>query len=144
MNSRAENKRGDKPTYTKIKVQINRGDFILWAVTQLTEWSKTKPLAEASLDRKDNAGHYELSNLQLLSLHDNSKKRSNTVLSSGSPKGHRWCRVCKDHLPSINFHTDIKRKSGEVNERTICKFHHAQDKQQRKLKKHLDNIDNIC
>ena len=114
---RAQDKRGNNPTYQHIKLLMTRDEFISWVIPQLEQWkhplvgTKNSP----SIDRINTTGHYELSNLQLLTKSEHCKKKTRIE----SPTGTSWCIGCKQHIPIEHFARDNKRVSGV---KPRCKF----------------------
>lgn len=129
INSRVGNKHGDCPTYANTKLLMTRKEFSDWITPVLEEWIKTKPLRGmqgASVDRKDANGHYELSNLQIISNADNSKKKFDNR-NINPPEGKAWCGKCKDYLSRAVFFKHNKNQHGLS---YLCKSH---DMESRKL-----------
>lgn len=74
INRRAEDKEGTRPSYKSVRNLLTKEEFLTWAVTELNKWSKKYNLSAASVDRINPEKHYEIGNLQILSLSDNVKK----------------------------------------------------------------------
>lgn len=103
LSRRANNRIGTRPTYTDVDVRLTRQEFMSWAIPELEKWIITHSLHSATVDRKDTRGHYELSNIQILSKSDNSRKleRNKNVVA---PDGYAWCGGCKSYLTINNFY----------------------------------------
>lgn len=100
------------PNYHNIQCLISRQDFMDWAIPALKDWiAKGNPLTGsngASLDRIDGEGHYEVSNIQIISRRDNSKKHGiNFKLHN-----QKQCTKCKLILFKTSFHKDKSRGDG--------------------------------
>ena len=89
-------------SYKDVQLNLTRPEFLSWVIPQLENWCLTKPIEDASLDRIDNAGHYEIPNLQLLSRKDNNLKRSYYKFNK-APVGTVWCTSCQDYLQVSMF-----------------------------------------
>lgn len=81
----------EHPRYVEkgIQVKITQEDF--------TSWYKANWFEGCLVDRIDNNGHYELSNLQLLSrVEHNHKAREDNLKTIGisEPSGYRYCYQC--------------------------------------------------
>ena len=79
------------PRYKRKKIQIKmlKTEFIIWYVKN---W-----FLRCRVDRVDNDGHYELSNIQLLTQQEhNAKARQDrlSLLGVVEPKGRRYCYTC--------------------------------------------------
>lgn len=71
IQSRANNKDGRNPSYSDIQLKMTKEEFLSWAIPQYEEWAKHHPEETPSINRIDPYGHYELSNIQIISLKDN-------------------------------------------------------------------------
>ena len=89
LNSRAGNKYGHGKHYEHVEVRMSREEFIDWATPQYEAWFKKHPNITPSLDRIEESGHYELGNLQLITISENSKSpvRNGTVVLLMAPHG---------------------------------------------------------
>ncbi len=117
LNRRAGNADGLHPAYVGVQVRMTREEFLAWVVPVLTQWQVDNPDKSPSIDRKENSGHYELSNIRLLSVSDNSK-RQRIARIDATPAGQAWCRRCKNYQPVANFYPDRRRRGGR---RSCCK-----------------------
>ena len=67
IKARLAGKTGRGLSYHNVQLLMKREDFITWVTPELEKWKmKFGSLLNASLDRIDNEGHYEIPNLQLL------------------------------------------------------------------------------
>ncbi len=93
--------------YAHVEVRMEREEFVAWYVSAL--------FPGCSVDRIDNQGHYELTNLQMLTRSQNSAKQGKNFLA---PEGKHWCSVCKRFLSYKRFH---KSKNGYHGLHDRCK-----------------------
>ena len=87
----------------KIQVKMLKTEFIVWYVKN---W-----FLRCRVDRVDNDGHYELSNIQLLTQQEhNAKARQDrlSLLGVVEPKGMRYCYSCEFFKPYKEFY--IKKR----------------------------------
>jgi hypothetical protein len=105
---RAGNNNGRNPTYTNVEVRMTRGEFIEWAIPQYEEKLNEDPTETWSIDRIENKGHYELGNLQVISMGENSRKSGRNKLVH-APEGMSWCRQCKQYKKCEEFGIDKSR-----------------------------------
>lgn len=127
---RAENKAGKHPTYKDVKLLMTREEFMNWILPEFEAWEKHSDLKLASIDRVDNLGHYEVSNLQLLTRRENTLKqrRYKNVIA---PEGKAWCGKCKMYLDVDKFAKDRYNNNGLTN---ICIPHRQERDRERYLR----------
>ena len=92
--------------YRGVEVRIDRESFIAWFMVNDFEG--------CSVDRIDKSGHYELSNMQLISLQMNIAKDK-----LKHANGVCICYACKQEKPSDQFVSDKRRM--HTGRGTICK-----------------------
>jgi hypothetical protein len=109
--SRAGNADGQHPAYALVEVQMTREEFIAWAKPRIAAWWKANPGVTPSVDRKKNAGHYELGNLRIISLSANSRLQA-THKNVHAPRGKAWCAFCRDYFPRKNFYKNRNAPHG--------------------------------
>jgi len=62
---------------------MTREEFLQWIIPELENWIKTyNTLDGVSVDRINNSGHYEISNLQLITKVENSCKSKEKFLDN--------------------------------------------------------------
>ena len=120
MKARSLNKNGRCPTYASIELRVGYEEFKEWYVDAYTSWIAANPNKKATIDRIDNDGHYELSNMQILSLPDNVRKRPRFNKNVYAPAGQGWCFRCKGYLPLSDFHRNKNEHNGHE---SMCKTH---------------------
>lgn len=120
IQRRSHNNDGMHPTYRDVDIRMTKEEFLLWAVPALREWYAHSPQSTPTLDRIDSSGHYEISNLRLLTAKENTHYRGSNK-NVYAPKGMAWCSVCKTYLPKINFYSDSRKMNGL---QTRCKNCH--------------------
>ena len=128
IDSRAENKDGKHPSYVNVKNLMTKQEFMTWVIPQLEAWNLSKDLALASIDRKDNSGHYEISNLQILDRWENARK-TGKLRNDFAPEGTAWCSgYCQDFRPRTEFHKGTNKLTGLSN---YCKECFKKKRQER-------------
>lgn len=60
-------------SYKQVKVLMTREQFLAWAIPRYEAWLNTE--GTASIDRIDTNGHYELTNIQMISMKENNSKK---------------------------------------------------------------------
>ena len=101
MRSRAGNRDGRHPAYASVKLLLSRDEFLAWAIPAFSRWMLDHPGERPSIDRIQ-FGDYELGNLQILSILDNTRKQKHRP-NMNAPEGMAWCSRCQKHLPRTAF-----------------------------------------
>lgn len=100
MKRRVRNESG----YAHVEIRITRAEFIAWAVPLLEAWDWR--IGSPSVDRINVKGHYELSNMQIISQSENCCKDKVNQLA---PAGTKWCPDCNEYRPFSEFGKDQSR-----------------------------------
>lgn len=91
--------------YADVKVLVTKEEFI--------EWFMPRDFKGASVDRVDNSGHYELSNMAVIPIGTNIRKDRTKAVD-----GLCECYSCKETKPLEEMTKDSRRKTGRS---TLCK-----------------------
>lgn len=102
IKARAGNADGKHPAYADVELRMTRQEFVDWFIAEASQWNATYPGVKPTVDRRDSRGHYELGNLQLASLSDNSR-RQRWRPNLDAPDGMLWCGRCRQHKPREAF-----------------------------------------
>ncbi len=116
LNKRVRN----QPEYIGIEVLISKESFIAWATVAFKEWVDNNPGQTPSVDRRDPAGHYEISNLRVISWGENSRLRR-TNHNVHAPDGQAWCGKCKVYKPVPDFERNRSKPHGLQNHCRQCR-----------------------
>jgi len=117
--TRCGNRDGNNPSYEYTEVRMTQAEFLAWAIPAYQEYLEQHPesfLPEetkdtASLDRIDPKGHYEIGNLQVISMGENARL-SNQHRNVHAPEGMAWCSICQQYLPVDQFAKSTRRFNG--------------------------------
>lgn len=109
---------GTEKAYEHVELRMTKSEFINWAVPLLAAWDWN--LGIPSVDRIEVKGHYELSNLQIISWAENTRKDRR---NSHAPPETKWCRLCGEFRPWDEFQ---KSKCRTFGLNRYCRFHHNQ------------------
>ncbi len=136
LNLRAGNKIGNRPTYKDVKVLITKEEFKEWYIETMEDWEASHPRPAnyrdyPSIDRIDNDGHYEPTNLQVISIGDNSRKRPKNY-NQYAPIGKSWCTVCKAFRDITEFQ---KNRTSATGYEWLCKTHKNEKNRKYRSKK---------
>ena len=112
LERRAENRDGKNPSYANVKCLITKEEFMDWYVPALYAWRERNPDKRDSIDRIDNDGHYELSNMQILELAQNVRKKPRVNKNVYAPKGMAWCPDCNCYREAKYFSSSRGRHNG--------------------------------
>ena len=98
----------ERPQYIRKKIQIRilKDEFVDWYIKN---W-----FPRCRIDRINNEGHYELSNIQLLTQEEhNIKARQDRLAFLGviEPEGHRYCYTCHTVKANSEFYQKKRQKS---------------------------------
>lgn len=101
---------GKVPAYLGVEVRLTRGEFLAWAVPAVRRWQVANPNGTPSIDRKS-GGHYEIGNLRVVSVGENSRTRAYNK-TVNAPPGKAWCGGCKQYLGRAKFSPRPGRSTG--------------------------------
>jgi hypothetical protein len=93
---------------------INKGIKCLIAKEAFLDWYIPKHFKGCRVDRKDNQGHYEVGNMQLISLADhNSKLRDDNLAKHGASDTatHRFCSSCLKMVSNDSYYIKARKVS---------------------------------
>jgi len=105
LMQRIENADGKNPSYAATELRMTKDEFIDWAVPEYKLFIRNSPEKRPSIDRIDDAGHYELSNLQVIDWGDNARKARRNINVHG-PDGMWWCSKCKSYKETHCFYIE--------------------------------------
>lgn len=106
--------------YKGVEVRMTRAEFLEWAVPAFTQWMTDNPGITGSVDRQDPAGHYEISNLRIISWGDNARLRR-TNHNVHAPEGQAWCGKCRIYKPVSAFERNRTKPHGLQNHCRSCR-----------------------
>jgi hypothetical protein len=94
-------------------------------------WFEANWFENCSVDRMDAAGHYELNNLQMLTVAENRvyTRRNKNIWA---PKGSRWCVGCKVYLQLPFFYKNKAQPSGYDSYCKKCKVRQVNEYKKKK------------
>ncbi len=71
MRARCGNPDGKNPAYAEVELRMTMEEWIAWAVPEYERFDEEHPGAKPSVSRNGDEGHYELGNIELLTLQEN-------------------------------------------------------------------------
>jgi hypothetical protein len=89
-----------------VEVKVGYEEFI--------SWFSLRDFAGCSVDRVDPKGHYELSNMQVITIGENTRRAQLTFSSEGGT-----CSGCKERKPLEDFAGCAATKNGK---QPVCKL----------------------
>lgn len=119
---RAGNKTGRTPAYANVEVRMTREQFMAWAVPAFSRWMTRNPDKVASVDRRDNDGHYDIGNIRIIEKMANQLRSTRYRNLNGCPKGKSWCSWCKAYHARKEFNP-ANNKNGL---QTMCRNGHTE------------------
>jgi len=108
------------PAYKNVKVRISRKDFYEWALPMFQTWDSEKREGRPSIDRIDLYGHYELSNMRMISVTENCARNTRTRWHL-APEGTSWCGACKKYIHKEAFPRHKGSKTGVAGTCKACR-----------------------
>jgi hypothetical protein len=102
INMRAGNRDGYHPSYVGVEVRMTREQFVAWAVPEFAVWMSANPGKRPSVDRIRSDGHYELGNIRVMELGENSARHGRNK-GIHAPPGQAWCCGCQSYHPVVEF-----------------------------------------
>lgn len=117
IKQRERNSDGKNPTYAAVELRIARTDFIEWYLVALAEFVAGHGGAKQSVDRIDDDGHYELSNIRMIPMVANTRRQRRNK-NVHAKAGEAWCGKCRQYLPADEFHKNANHFNGLC---TLCK-----------------------
>ena len=109
---------GKNSKYKGGELKVSRKDFI--------QWFMPLDFEGASVDRIDKNGHYELSNMQVISLAENIRKDKVKARN-----GETECYVCHKIKPIEEFSKNKRRATGHTNICILCDRERGREKYKR-------------
>lgn len=104
LNQRARSRGPGLEAYSHVEVRMTRDEFLAWAIPEYESWFARHPGVTPSVDRVVASGHYEVSNLQILSVGANRYKNSRHRNLFAPPDTH-WCCRCQGYVTDSDFDT---------------------------------------
>lgn len=104
--------------YAGVELRMTREEFVVWCVPAVTRWWAKNPEGSPSIDRKNASGHYEISNIRILAVGENSRRRAFNK-NSKAPARKAWCSGHQRYIAITLFSPAPSRPPLFVNNR--CK-----------------------
>lgn len=77
----------NSPEYFHVKINVERDEFLEWAIPEYEKFMTLNPNAQPSIDRIDSDGHYEIGNIRVVSINDNCKENLSARLAKSVSLG---------------------------------------------------------
>ncbi len=102
MKARCLNSNGKNPSYRSVRLKMSLDEWIKWAVPAYEMFMESFPRERPCAARKHDAGHYEIGNIEIISVSRNSREQppNGYDLSTGK----RPCTACKKVKPLKDFY----------------------------------------
>lgn len=94
MVARCENANGKNPTYANVRLLMSLDEFITWALPRYTEFIANHPNESPCTARFGDKGHYEIGNIEVISMADNRKQQVQPApakTTHGTLSSYRYC-----------------------------------------------------
>ena len=89
---------GKEEGYKDVELRITKEAWLIWALPKYESFQKKRPNATPNIARKNDSGHYEIGNIELVSRKQNRKDQKNPkTWQHGTLAGYRYCKcdLCK-------------------------------------------------
>lgn len=119
MKIRCLNANGKNPTYAKVELRMTLSEFIAWALPRYAKFIAEHPNESPCTARFGDRGHYEISNIKVISVADNRKETvrpSPAKNTHGTISSYRYCR-CEKCRAAWRDHNRKWRRSKGINPR---------------------------
>lgn len=109
MTERCLNANGKHAAYANVELRLTKEEWLEWAMPFYTAFLLEDPDGRPSVSRFGDTGHYEIGNIEIISIEENRRrqKRSRQVTN-----GHKECSKCKVTFPVSGFHKNKKKPDG--------------------------------
>lgn len=118
MKIRCLNANGKNPAYLKVELKMSMNEFLEWAIPKYEEFIKLNPGLSPSISRFNDEGHYEISNIEIISFKENNARQKRVAMIK--PDGTKLCSRCKTVKDSCEFNKSKGRADGFSNECRKC------------------------
>lgn len=110
------NRLRNDPDYARVELRMTRAEFVAWCIPAITKWWRENPNGRQSIDRKKASGHYDLNNIRIMDVRENSRRRKFNK-NNKAPAGKAWCSGHKSYIKISLFSPAPSRPPLFVNNR---------------------------
>jgi len=134
MRRRCMNASGLEPAYAAVELRMSLEEWLAWAVPRYEEFERANPGVMPNVSRYGDLGHYEISNLRILTAGQNREEMTAHcgVLLFLRSDGTKMCGMCRKIKSASEFHKNSRRRDGLHAECKSCK-----SELNRRYKQHL-------
>lgn len=137
MGARCLNKSGKNPTYALIELRMTLDEWLAWAIPEYEKFQMAFPEERPCAARRGDVGHYEIGNIDIISVRENGRMSPRRLWRQLKPDGTKRCTGCCIHKMADEFGVNKSRPDGLADYCRICARAKGRElKQRRKAKKY--------
>jgi hypothetical protein len=122
MIVRCGNASGKNPTYANVELRMTMEEWLAWSVPQYECFLKKHPNESPSVSRFGDKGHYEISNLEIITLLANRQRMAAPYQLK--PDGTKKCGRCEQTKVASDFYRATRESDGLQRWCTSCRKKH--------------------
>jgi len=119
MSRRCGNPNGKNPAYVDVELRMTMEAWLEWSLPHYEKFIAENPGVSPSVSRNGDVGHYEIGNLEIVSLQENRRRQKTKLLVR--PNGTKLCCTCRVVQPKENFCKNRTRADGLNHECRSCR-----------------------
>lgn len=112
MLARCRNANGKNPAYADVELRMTRDEWVAWAVPEYEKFLAAHPDESPAAARRGDRGHYEIGNIEIVTVSVNAKSRDSGVFDEDLKK----CPGCLAWKP-LSHYSKHRSKPGGVQSR---------------------------
>lgn len=98
MKRRCTNTCGDNPAYRDVELRMTEDEWMSWAIPRYQKFIDDNPGLSPSVSRFGDSGHYEISNVEIISKIENRLKQKQPSIAVDDLKRCSRCKMTKSVL----------------------------------------------
>lgn len=119
MKRRAGNATGVEPAYANVQLLITKDVWLAWAIPEYERFQANHPDMSPCVSRFEDTGHYELDNIEIISVAENRARQKAILLLK--PDGTKLCSMCREIKNGAMFAKSRRRPDGLSHQCRRCR-----------------------
>lgn len=113
MLARCGNRNGKNPAYASVELRMTKAEWLAWAVPQYEAFLSACPNETPNASRRNDCGHYEIGNIEIVSLSENRSVMTARSVLMMKADGTKMCSSCgKTKIAAVHFSRHRSRADG--------------------------------